>query len=131
MTVIDLSGYRQKIAEEKSAEVRFVPKTFFVEVTLFEDAYGIKIDDVIENSTDFSELAASMIKGGAKMLIARAVNGDPPDAVAFGFIYQDGSVCAWNGEAADMDPETEAWFAERTEKLRESLLKKVTKNDAG
>lgn len=124
---VEASKRLKEAQEQKPPE--FVPVTFQVEVTLYEDEYGVKVVGPDDPSA-FHELAASMIKVGSKMLMTES-GVEVGEPVAYGIVFDNGPVIAYNDVPPDdMAEDRVAWFQERVDDIRDLILRGVERKNS-
>lgn len=126
MGVIDFGEASKKLKEAREGregrESSPYPITINVEVTLYEDEYGVRFGDINDGAT-FHELASAFVKTGAKMLLSGTPEIEIGDPVAYGFIFDNGPVftCNYVGKE-DMSDEQAKWFESRLGDLRDAIM---------
>lgn len=123
MGVIDFGEASKKLKEAREGrESSPYPITINVEVTLYEDEFGVRFGDIHDGST-FHELASAFVKTGAKMLLSGTSDIEVGDPVAYGFIFDNGPVFTCNYVGKDeMSDEQAEWFESRLGDLRDSVM---------
>lgn len=123
MGVIDFGEASKKIKEARerqSAEVG--PIVFNIEVTLYEDSYGIQVAG-IDDKEAYHDVASAIVKTGAKMLLSGTPGVEIGDPVAYGFIFDNGPVFTCNYVGRDgVVGERAEWFESRLDELRDGVM---------